>query len=106
MIDNQTFVGEIPLPTLSEIEDAIKRCKANIKANKIKNAKILYAIKCGGLYWTYDAEYLRDGILATRATHSKVSERNTYPILMCGADADYLLLPVHTRVERVGAYIA
>jgi hypothetical protein len=106
MIDNQTFVSEIPLPTLTEIEDAIKRCKAEIKANKIKYAKILYTIKCGGIYWTYDAEYLRDGILATGATHAKVSERNIYPILMCGADADYFLLPVNTPVEREGAYIA
>jgi hypothetical protein len=106
MIDNQTFVSEIPLPTLTEIEDAIKRCKAEIKANKIKYAKILYTIKCGGIYWTYDAEYLRDGILATSATYAKVGEKNTYPILMCGAKADYFLLPVNTHVERVGAYIA
>jgi hypothetical protein len=106
MIDNQTFVGEIPLPTLAEIEDAIKRCKADAKAKKIKYAKIMYTIKCGGLYWTYDAEYLRDGILATGATHAKVGEKNVHPILMCGANADYFLLPVHTHVECEGAYIA
>jgi hypothetical protein len=106
MIDKQTFVGEIPLPTLAEIEDAIKKCKAEIKARKIKYAKILYTIKCYDIYWTYNAEYLRDGILATGATHAKVSERNTYPILMCGADADYFLLPINTSVEREGAYIA
>lgn len=105
MIDKQNFVGEIPLPTLAEIEDSIKKCKADIKANKIKYAKIMYAIKCHDIYWTYNAEYLRDGILATGATHAKVGERNTYPILMCGADADYFLLPVNTRVEREGAYI-
>lgn len=106
MIDGQNFVGEITLPTLSEIESEIKRCKAEIKANKIKYAKILYTIKCHNIYWTYDAEYLRDGILATGATHAKVGERNTYPILMCGADADYFLLPVNSCVEREGAYIA
>jgi hypothetical protein len=106
MIDGQTFVGEIPLPTLSEIESEIKRCKAEAKAKKIKYAKTMYTIKCGGLYWTYDAEYLRDGILATGATYAKVGEKNTYPILMCGANADYLLLPVHTHVECEGAYIA
>ena len=106
MIDKQTFDAEIPLPTLAEIEDAIKRCKADIKANKIKYAKIMYTIKCHDIYWSYNAEYLRDGILATGATHAKVSERNIYPILMCGADADYFLLPVNTHVEREGAYIA
>ena len=107
MIDKQTFDAEIPLPTLAEIKDAIKRCKADAKARKIKNALILYTIKCGGLYWTYDAEYLRDGILATSATYAKVTNgKNHIPILMCGADADYLLLPVHTHVEREGAYIA
>lgn len=106
MIDKQNFVGEIPLPSLAEIEDAIKRCKAEIKANKIKYAKILYTIKCHNIYWTYDAEYLRDGILATGASHAKVGERNTYPILMCGADADYFLLSINTSVEREGAYIA
>ena len=106
MIDKQTFDAEIPLPTLAEIEDAIKRCKADIKANKIKYAKIMYTIKCHDIYWSYNAEYLRDGILATGATHAKVGERNIYPILMCGADADYFLLPVNTHVEREGAYIA
>jgi hypothetical protein len=106
MIDNQTFVGEIPLPTLAEIEDAIKKCKAEAKAHKIKSAKIMYAIKCHDIYWTYDAEYLRDGILATGATHAKTIEKNVHPILMCGADADYFLLPVNTHVEREGAYIA
>jgi hypothetical protein len=106
MIDGQNFVGEIPLPTLAEIEDAIKKCKAEIKAHKIKYVKILYTIKCHDVYWTYNAEYLRDGILATGATHAKVSEKNIYPILMCGADADYFLLPVNTPVEREGAYIA
>ena len=107
MIDKQTFDAEIPLPTLAEIEDAIKRCKADIKANKIKDAKIMYAIKCGGLYWTYNAEYLRDGIMATGATYTKVTNgKNRSPILMCGADADYFLLPVNTHVEREGAYIA
>ena len=106
MIDGQNFVGEIPLPTLAEIEDAIKRCKADIKANKIKGAKIMYTIKCHDIYWTYDAEYLRDGILATGAERAKVGERNTFPILMCGTDADYFLLPVYTQVEREGAYIA
>ena len=105
MIDGQNFDAEIPLPTLAEIEDAIKRCKADIKANKIKYAKIMYTIKCHDIYWSYNAEYLRDGILATGATHAKVSERNIYPILMCGADADYFLLPVNTNVEREGAYI-
>lgn len=105
MIDGQNFVGEITLPTLAEIEDSIKKCKAEIKANKIKYAKILYTIKCHNIYWTYNAEYLRDGILATGATHAKVGERNVYPILMCGADADYFLLPVNTHVEREGAYI-
>lgn len=106
MIDKQNFVGEIPLPTLAEIEDAIKRCKADIKANKIKDAKIMYTIKCHNIYWTYNAEYLRDGILATGASCAKVGEKNTYPIFMCGADADYFLLPVYTHVEREGAYIA
>ena len=106
MIDKQNFVGKIPLPTLAEIESEIKRCKADAKARKIKGAKILYTIKCHDIYWTYDAEYLRDGILATGATYTKVGEKNTYPILMCGADADYFLLPVHTHVEREGAYIA
>jgi hypothetical protein len=106
LIDKQNFIGEIPLPTLAEIEDAIKKRKAEIKAHKIKYAKILYTIKCHDVYWTYNAEYLRDGILATGATHAKVSERNIYPILMCGADADYFLLPINTSVEREGAYIA
>lgn len=107
MIVKQTFDAEIPLPTLAEIEDAIKKCKAEIKAHKIKYAKILYTIKCGGLYWTYNAEFLRDGILATGATHAKVTNgNNRFPILMCGADADYFLLPVNTHVEREGAYIA
>ena len=106
MIDKQNFVGEIPLPTLVEIEDAIKRCKADIKAKKIKYAKILYTIKCHDIYWTYDAEYLRDGILATGATYAKVGEKNTYPILICGADADCLVLPVYSHVECEGAYIA
>ena len=106
MIDKQFFDAEIPLPTLAKIEDAIKRCKADAKAHKEKNVKIMYTIKCHNIYWTYNAEYLRDGILATGATHAKVSERNTYPILMCGADADYFLLPVNTSVEREGAYIA
>jgi hypothetical protein len=106
MIDNQTFAGEITLPTLTEIEDAIKHCKAEVKAHKIKSTKIMYAIKCYDVYWTYNAEYLRDGILATGATCAKVGEKNTYPILMCGADADYLLLPVNTHVEWEGAYIA
>jgi hypothetical protein len=55
--------------------------------------------------WTYDAEYLRDGILATGATHAKTSEKNVHPILRCGADADYFLLPINTSVEREGAYI-
>ena len=105
MIDKQTFDAEIPLPTLAEIESEIKRCKADIKANKIKGAKIMYTIKCHDIYWTYNAEYLRDGILATGATHAKVGEKHTYPILMCGADADYFLLPVNTHVEREGAYI-
>ena len=106
MIDKQTFDAEIPLPTLAEIESEIKRCKADIKANKIKGAKIMYTIKCHDIYWTYNAEYLRDGILATGATHAKVGEKHTYPILMCGTDADYFLLPVYTQVEREGAYIA
>lgn len=107
MIDGQNFDAEIPLPTLAEIEDAIKRCKADIKANKIKDAKIWYTIKCGGLYWTYSAEFLRDGIMATGATYAKVTNgKNTYPILMCGTDADYFLVPVNTHVEREGAYIA
>lgn len=107
LIDKQFFDAEIPLPTLTEIEDAIKRCKAEIKANKIKDAKILYAIKCGGLYWTYNAEFLRDGIMATGATYAKVTNgKNHFPILICGADADYFLLPVNTHVEREGAYIA
>ncbi len=105
VIDGQNFVGEIPLPTLSEIEDSIKKCKAEIKANKIKYAKIMYTIKCHDIYWSYNAEYLRDGILATGASCAKVSEKNIYPILMCGADADYFLLPVNTHVEREGAYI-
>ena len=106
MIDGQNFVGEVPLPTLSEIESEIKRCKAEAKARKIKGAKILYTIKYRNIYWTYDAEYLRDGILATGAECAKVGEKNTFPILMCGADADYFLLPVHTATEREGAYIA
>jgi hypothetical protein len=106
MIDEQNFVGEIPLPTLAEIEDAIKKCKATIKANKLKYAHIQYTIKCHNIYWTYNAEYLRDGILATGATYAKVGEKNIYPILICGADADYFLLPVRTSVEREGAYIA
>ncbi len=108
MIDKQTFDAEIPLPSLAEIEDAIKRCKAEIKANKIKDAKILYTIKCDGLYWTYNAEFLRDGIMATGATYyAKVTNgKNHFPILMCGADADYFLLPVNTATEREGAYIA
>lgn len=106
MIDGQTFVSEIPLPTLSEIESEIKRCKAEAKARKIKSAKIMYTIKCHDIYWTYNAEYLRDGILATGATCAKTSEKNVHPILMCGADADYFLLPVNTHVEREGAYIA
>jgi hypothetical protein len=107
LIDKQTFDDEIPLPTLAEIEDAIKRCKADIKANKIKNARILYTIKCGGLYWTYNAEFLRDGIMATGTTYAKVTNgKNHFPILMCGADADYFLLSVNTHVEREGAYIA
>ena len=105
MIDGQNFVGEIPLPTLSEIEDSIKKCKAEIKAHKIKYAKIMYTIKCHDIYWSYNAEYLRDGILATGASCAKVSEKNIYPILMCGADADYFLLPVNTATEREGAYI-
>lgn len=107
MIDKQTFDAEIPLPPLAEIEDVIKKCKAEIKAHKIKDAKILYAIKCGGLYWTYNAEFLRDGILATGATYAKVTNgKNHFPILICGTDADYFLLPVNTHVEREGAYIA
>jgi hypothetical protein len=106
MIDGQNFVGEIPLPTLAEIEDAIKKCKAEIKAHKIKYAHIQYTIKCHDVYWTYNAEYLRDGILATGATCAKVGEKNIYPILICGADADYFLLPINTSVEREGAYIA
>ena len=106
MIDGQIFDAEIPLPTLAEIEDAIKKCKAEIKAHKIKDAKILYAIKCGGLYWTYNAEFLRDGIMATGATYAKVTNSNNrFPILMCGADADYFLLPINTACEREGAYI-
>ena len=105
LIDKQNFVGEIPLPTLAEIEDAIKKCKAEAKAHKEKNAKIVYTIKCHDIYWTYNAEYLRDGILTTGATCAKVGEKNIYPILMCGADADYFLLPINTHVEREGAYI-
>jgi len=105
MIDGQKFVGEIPLPTLAEIESEIKRCKADAKAHKEKNAKIMYTIKYHDIYWTYNAEYLRDGIMATGATCAKVGEKNTYPIMMYGDDADYFLLPVNTHVEREGAYI-
>ena len=106
MIDRVNFVGEIPLPTLAEIESEIKRCKAEVKARKIKDAYIMYTIKCHDIYWTYNAEYLRDGILATGATCAKVGEKNTIPILLCGTDADYLLCHVNTKVEHVGAYIA
>ena len=106
MIDHVNFVGEIPLPTLAEIESEIKRCKAEAKARKIKDARIMYTIKCHDIYWTCNAEYLRDGILATGATCAKVGEKNTFPILLCGTDADYLLCPVNTKVEHVGAYIA
>jgi hypothetical protein len=107
LIDKQTFVSEIPLPTLAEIEDAIKKCKAEAKAHKEKNAKIVYTIKCHDIYWTYNAEYLRDGILATGATYAKVTNgNNRFPILMYGDDADYFLLPINTDCEREGAYIA
>jgi hypothetical protein len=105
--NEEIYDVELPLPSLEELTSDVKRLKADMKTRKIKDGRIAYSIKCNGVIYCVNAEYLLDGILATGAKYAKIKENGSrYPLYLEGNDADYLLLPINTACEKTGAYIA
>jgi hypothetical protein len=100
------YNAQMPLPTLAELESKIKRCKADAKAHGIKKPKVVYAIEFDGSVYKFNAEYLRDAILATGADKADVTRNMPhYPAMFRSADADCFLLPINTDDDRTGAYL-
>jgi hypothetical protein len=100
------YNAQMPLPTLAELESEIKRCKADAKAHKLGDYKIVYAIEFENNVYKFNAEYLRDAILATGADKADVTLNHTnYPIMLRSAGADCFLLPINANDDRTGAYL-
>ena len=100
------FNAQMPLPTLAELESEIKRCKADAKAHGIKKPKVVYAIKFDGSVHKFNAEYLRDAIMATGADHADITRNMPhYPAMFRSTDADCFLLPINANNDRTGAYL-
>jgi hypothetical protein len=100
------YDAQMPLPTLAEIESEIKRLKADAKAHKLRDYKIVYAINFENNVYKFNAEFLRDAILATGADKTDVTRNKpNYPIMVRSADADCFLLPINANDDRTGAYL-
>jgi hypothetical protein len=100
------FNARMPLPTLAELESEIKRCKADAKAHGIKKPKVVYAIEFDGSVHKFNAELLRDAIMATGADKADVTcNKPNYPAMFRSADADCFLLPINANDNRTGAYL-
>lgn len=100
------FNAQMPLPTLAEIESEIKRLKADAKAHKLRDYKIVYAIEFENNVYKFNAEYLRDAILATGADKAYVTRNKpNYLAMFRSADADCFLLPINSACEKTGAYL-